>query len=573
VPLLKDIRVLTRPITSPWSLPLTGMDKILAGYQMHDLSPRVRVHGTITYYRQGTAVVLQEGSKSLWIATHTLEPLQVGDEAEASGFPDARDRLLTLTDGAIQDSHVFSPVIPQTMTWRQLGFWSSNTAVGHLNDLVSIEGRVAFQVREAAQDEYVLLADGRLFTAIYHHPTESGVPLPPVASIPLGSTVRVTGICVVPDPSSIIPGEEVPFNILLRSLGDVAVVADPSPLNVRNLIMLAGLLFAVVLAVGARGWLLERQVRRQTVAMARRIEAEAALERRRSKILEDINGSRPLAEVLEEITKLVSFSLRGAPSWCEISNGARLGNHPLNQGLRILRKEIPARSGPPLGTIFAGLEGHAQYGSTELSADECEALSLAAGLAALAIETRHLYSDLMHRSEFDLLTDIHNRFSLDRQLDIQIDAAQRKDGIFGLIYIDLDDFKQVNDRYGHKVGDLFLRDVTLRMKRQLRSEDMLARLGGDEFAVLVGIVRSRADVEEIALRLEHSFDDPFAVEGYILHGSASVGIALYPEDARTKDALLTTADACMYVAKHSRKDLAPVVSEPSNEETLHGPLD
>jgi diguanylate cyclase (GGDEF)-like protein len=91
------------------------------------------------------------------------------------------------------------------------------------------------------------------------------------------------------------------------------------------------------------------------------------------------------------------------------------------------------------------------------------------------------------------------------------------------------------------------------MKRQLRSHDLLARLGGDEFAALVAVVPNRAGVEEIAVRLERCFDEPFAVEGFILRGSASVGIALYPEDGATKDSLLNAADAAMYVAKHTRR--------------------
>src|SRR5208337_2593846 len=170
---------------------------------------------------------------------------------------------------------------------------------------------------------------------------------------------------------------------------------------------------------------------------------------------------------------------------------------------------------------------------------EPEALSVGARLATLAIETRRLYSDLRHRSEFDLLTDIHNRFSLDSHLDALIEEARDKAGVFGLIYIDLDDFKQVNDLYGHHVGDLYLQEVAIRMKRQLRSGDMLARLGGDEFAALMPLLGSRADADEIAVRLERSFDEPFAVEGYVLHGSASVGVALYPVDAATKDSLLS----------------------------------
>jgi diguanylate cyclase (GGDEF)-like protein len=194
-------------------------------------------------------------------------------------------------------------------------------------------------------------------------------------------------------------------------------------------------------------------------------------------------------------------------------------------------------------------------------ADESAPLSMAVGLATLAIETRRLYSDLVHRSEFDLLTDIHNRFSLENNLDLQIAQARQSAGVFGLIYIDLNDFKQVNDVYGHQVGDMFLQEVAIRMKRQLRAIDMLARLGGDEFAVVLPMIHSRREVEEIAQRLESSFDDPYPLDGYVLRGSASVGIALYPEDGTTRDSLLSAADAAMYVAKQTKRHVDELLSE------------
>jgi diguanylate cyclase (GGDEF)-like protein len=90
------------------------------------------------------------------------------------------------------------------------------------------------------------------------------------------------------------------------------------------------------------------------------------------------------------------------------------------------------------------------------------------------------------------------------------------------------------------------------MKRQLRPGDTLARLGGDEFAVLVPVAHSRGEVEEIAERLEFSFHEPFVRDGCVIHGSASVGVALYPEDAESVETLLSAADASMYVAKHTR---------------------
>jgi diguanylate cyclase (GGDEF)-like protein len=550
---LADIKVLKRASASPWSLPVTPMDQVLAVYHLRDFTPRVRIDGTITYYQPGSAVVLQNGRKSLWVATHTLDPLQIGNRAAVTGFPDAHDRMLTLTDGEVQDSHIFAPVVPQPATWKQLAFWSANRPDGHLYDLVSIEGQVVTEVREASQDEYILSSDGQLFTAIYRHPRATPQ-LPPMRQVPLGSRIRVTGICIVENSSTINPGEEAPFNILLRSSDDIDVLASPSLLNVRNLIIVVGLLLGVVIVIASRGWTLERKVRRQTATMAAGTEAEAAMERRRSRILEDINGTEPLAGVLEEIVELVSFRLGGSPCWCEITDGARLGNYPADaQALFIVREQITGRSGAALGTILAGL-----CAGSALTTHHPEAISMGARLAALAIETRRLYSDLLHRSEFDLLTDIHNRFSMERQLDTLIEEAREKAGIFGLIYLDLDEFKKVNDLWGHHIGDLYLREVTVRMKRQLRARDMLARLGGDEFAVLLPVVRNRAEVEDIAVRLERCFDDPIGAEGLALQGSASFGIALYPEDGASRDSVLNAADAAMYRAKDAKRQAGKI---------------
>src|ERR1035441_6771344 len=466
---MADVKILKPAGSSPWALPVTPMDTIVAGYRMRDLTARIRVHGTITYYQPGVAVVLQDGAKSLWIATETSDPLQIGDVADATGFPDVHDGFLNLVRGEIQDSHVQAPIAPLPATWQSLTL-GGNTYIAHIYDLVSIEGQVVTEAREASQDEYVLISDGHQFSAIYRHSDKASlIPLPEMKMIPLSSKVRVSGICILENSNPF--NGPVPFNILLRSFDDITVVAKPPWLNIPNLTRMVILLLLVVIAFGAWGAVLMRKVHRQTTVMAAHAEAEASLERRRSRILEDINGSRPLAEILEEIAELVSFKLDGAPCWCQIADGARLGNCPPElTALRIVREEIPARSGKPLGTLFAALDPLAKPG-----ANESEALSMGAGLATLAIETRRLYSDLRHRSDFDLLTDVHNRFSLDKYLDRQIDEERQNAGIFGLIYIDLDEFKQVNDLYGHQVGDLYLQEVALRMKQQLRSRAMLAR--------------------------------------------------------------------------------------------------
>jgi len=554
VPSLGDVKILKRTGVSLKSLPVTPMDDILKGYAVHDRSQRIRVHGTITYYQPGSSAVLQDGEKSLWISTLYEKPLQIGDLADATGFPDARNGSLALTHAEILDSGQAAPLQPKSVTWPELA-----TGADAFN-LISVEGRVLMAVREADRDEYVMVSGDHLFSCIYVHPdVEAGIQVAPMKQIAIGSRVRITGVSMVYYGSDPFQGP-VAFEILLRSPNDLEMVAAPSLLNVRNLVVVVVLLLLVVGGGSVRAWFLERKVRRQTAALAARIEAEATLERRRSRILEDINGARPLQEILEEIAATASLTLGGAPCWCELADGSQVGQRPAAAaGARFLGEEIAARSGFTLGTLFTAV-----HADKQTNIEETEALKTAARLATLAIDTRRLYSDLVRRSEFDLLTDIHNRFSLDRQLDACIKAAQGSETSFGLIYVDLDEFKQVNDAYGHRVGDLYLQEVAMRMKRQLRSGDMLARLGGDEFAALLPLVCNRTQVEEIALRLERSFDDPFAVDGYLLRGSASVGVSMFPDDGITKDSLLSAADAAMYVTKHTRDASDALSSRRSN---------
>jgi diguanylate cyclase (GGDEF)-like protein len=551
------IKILHHQPFEPWLLPVTPMDRMFTGYRIRDLTQRMRVEGTITYYQPGAALVLQDGPKSLWIQTDAYNPLRIGDRATAIGFPAIENGFLTLTQSEIRDSSVSAPIVPSLFTWRDLAS-GGNESASHIFDLVSIEGQVVTEVRQATQDEYVLEANGRLFSAIFRHPGSlSRVPLLPMKQVALGSRIRVTGICMLADANPF--NGEVPFNVLIRNFDDIAIITRPPLLNVRRLMLLVGLLLSVVIAIGARSWFLERRIRHKTAALA-------YVERRRSLILEAINSSQPLSETIEQITEVVSFKLHGAACWCEIGDDARLGKWPAKiTSQRIIQHEIPSRSGVALGTIHAAI-----HRLSRPCPEESEALSLGASLAALAIETSRLYSDLVHRSEFDLLTDVPNRFSLEKQLHALIHDASQFAAIFGLIFIDLDRFKQVNDQYGHQVGDLYLQQTALRMKHQLRPADTLARLGGDEFAVVVPAVRKRAELEEIALRLEHSFDEPFSVGGIVVHGSASVGIALYPEDAGTADGLLSSADGAMYVVKQSRHcdEQRPVVA-PSSSDLAH----
>ncbi|MDR3792540.1 MAG: GGDEF domain-containing protein [Terracidiphilus sp.] len=531
---LGNFHILHRASTDPWLLPATPMDSIVSAYHVHNLSRRVRVHGVVTYVEPGQTAVLQDGERSLWIGTENRDPLHVGDVADAIGFPRITGGLLQLTQAEIRSTGARASIAPLSLGWAGLA------AGRHIFDLVSTEGTVVMQVGGPTQDEYVLSADGYVFSAIYRHPLDASAHhLEPLRKLPIGSRVRATGICVQDTAD---PGDSrIPFNLLLRSPGDIQILRGPSLLTIRNMVLSVLILALLLVGVSARFWSVERKVRREMATVA-------YSERRRSRILEEINGSTPLAEIVEQTTELVSFRLQGAPCWVQIAGGACLGSKPSNSGgLRIHELPIPAHSGPPLGLISAAFDPHVDY-----KLGEGEALSMAAGLITLAIETRKAYSDLVRRSEVDLLTDVQNRFSFERRVEAQIKFARQSASIFGIIYIDLNDFKQVNDVYGHQFGDFYLQEVARRMKRQLRPSDVLARLGGDEFAVLVCEVGSRAQVDEIAQRLEHCYDDPFQVAGSVVRGSAALGVAMYPQDARTRDSLIGAADYAMYDVKNTR---------------------
>lgn len=228
------------------------------------------------------------------------------------------------------------------------------------------------------------------------------------------------------------------------------------------------------------------------------------------------------------------------------------GNKPADlKDWTVLSEPIIGHARQVLGLLHLARNRH-----SEPSTREWTALLQGVRIAGLAIENRRNYSDLLYRSSFDPLTGINNRSSADTKLDAVIETASQTPNIFGLIYIDLDAFKQVNDKYGHKLGDQYLQEASRRLARQLRDVDMLARVGGDEFIAIVPCVHTRSEVEEIALRLQRCFDHPFELGTHQLQGSASMGIALFPTDGNSKDALLSAADAAMYVNKNMHKQRA-----------------
>lgn len=162
---------------------------------------------------------------------------------------------------------------------------------------------------------------------------------------------------------------------------------------------------------------------------------------------------------------------------------------------------------------------------------------------------------LRQQATHDPLTGLVNRAHFQEILDRALARAERNRQTFGVAYIDLNDFKQVNDRHGHHVGDLLLTEVARRIGALVRAGDCAARFGGDEFVVLVDD-RTDYGVYRLTERLRDAFAEPFLADGISLSITASIGVALYPDHGKLGVNLLKAADKAMYRAKSSRKGRA-----------------
>ncbi|MEZ0247316.1 MAG: EAL domain-containing protein [Methylophilaceae bacterium] len=154
-----------------------------------------------------------------------------------------------------------------------------------------------------------------------------------------------------------------------------------------------------------------------------------------------------------------------------------------------------------------------------------------------------------HLAFYDTLTDLPNRSLLSDRIKQTIADASWHGYLFGLMLLDLDRFKEVNDTLGHGVGDALLREAAGRLLECVRIYDTVARLGGDEFAILLPQVRDSGDLALVAQKIIEAFQQPFQISGKELFVSASIGIALYPSDSAEIDALFKYADSAMYHAK------------------------
>ena len=175
---------------------------------------------------------------------------------------------------------------------------------------------------------------------------------------------------------------------------------------------------------------------------------------------------------------------------------------------------------------------------------------VAVGMIVIVLEDQfRRIMDLVHHDE---LTGLANRRLLEDRLGEALNRANRKGKKVAILILDVDHFKEINDTYGHRIGDLALQHVVVRLTSRLGVSGTLARSGGDEFTI-VSDVDDAHGAQVLVANLEMAFAIPLKLEGNIVHTGLSIGLALYPNDGQTPDQLYTVADQAMYVSKRARR--------------------
>ncbi|HPC85502.1 MAG TPA: diguanylate cyclase [Smithellaceae bacterium] len=176
------------------------------------------------------------------------------------------------------------------------------------------------------------------------------------------------------------------------------------------------------------------------------------------------------------------------------------------------------------------------------------------GIGRDVTERRLTEEKIQYLATHDFLTELPNRMMFGHLLHQAVQTAKRYQKQFAVLFIDLDGFKEINDRMGHEAGDRLLKEIAARLKNNLRAADVAARMGGDEFVLLMEEVTDSASVATVARKINDGIAQPFIIHGLEQHITASIGISLYPNDGQDGQTLLTRADQAMYAAKAKGKN-------------------
>ncbi|SHI58153.1 diguanylate cyclase domain-containing protein [Halodesulfovibrio aestuarii] len=190
--------------------------------------------------------------------------------------------------------------------------------------------------------------------------------------------------------------------------------------------------------------------------------------------------------------------------------------------------------------------------SAHWSIDPKNQIPYVEGILSDVTERRRVELDLQRRATRDCLTGVFSRGSFYEKLSSILATARYENSIFAVLYLDLNDFKNVNDTHGHHCGDIVIKELVGRISAQIRERDVFGRIGGDEFCIVLENVRAACDVDAVIRKIHSVVDAPIRInDEKLVSVGLSVGVAMYPEDGDTPEVLLQRADHAMYLEKRS----------------------
>ena len=569
--------VLVSPPATPFQrIPLISLDGLLRSDRAVRPMERIRTAGVLTLYDPGDDMVIEDGDDTLLIETRQMDAMPIGERVEVTGFPTAING-----SPALELAQAFPQGGVTPLRERVVSFTEAMSGL-YNDDLVALEGELVSETQESHLDTLTLRSGSRIFQAVYRKRPADPDPIPVYQP---GTKLRVAGVCIVRIRG--FWGSVGSFQVHMRTAEDIRVVAWPTWWTVRNLLFVTcGLLGAVLGVLGWGVWVRrrlnqnEKLLRQRVEAEGTRLETLARLERQRSHILELINSFEPLPRVFSEIYRFTADMWPGVKAYAHVLENRKLhmvdGAALSGSEAERLQEVDPGYSLEPCAVAvrkrtLVSVPGARPLWSRRLISSHGEVLgtmtfegrigesvsfnqaafNFGCNLAAIAIDNRRLYEALLHRSEHDQLTGLPNRVLVEARLENALRVARESRGCVAILFLDLDEFKSVNDTYSHRVGDLYLCEAARRFQSCLRESDVLGRVGGDEFMAVITELTNPAQAREIASRILRAMQEPFVMNGITMRGSVSIGVAILERAGATASELKHQADEAMYASKRA----------------------
>jgi len=556
-PTLKDSMVLEPAPPDPFNIQATSIADV--GRFSADLSDlhRVKVVGTVTARFPQRGLFLMDATGGLYAESQDGSPVEPGDEVEVIGFPAAGNYTPVLKSAAIHPLRSHHDLVAAKITGRMA------LKGGFDAQLVTITGTVRGYHQQSGVYTPVLESEDHVtFQAVFRGQLASDW----LGSI--GSKASVTGVCSIKADDNGNPSE---FQIVLRTPADGKVLSSPPWLTARRALLLLSGFAILIFVVAAWVLVLRRRVRHQTEVIRLRLENEAALEERYRRTFERnltglyiANRDGTIIDCNDSCAQILGFD--GRTDLLEHREEAQTITRQFYNneaalvpgGKRIVNAEhrFQRRDGR-WGWVLSNTRHVQQKNEGE---DIIEG-----GLVDIT-DRKSAEERVKFLAYYDSLTGVANRTLLQDRLSKALANAKRHREKVGLLFLDLDRFKNINDSLGHSYGDMLLQEIAVRLQAWAREQDTVARLGGDEFIVALGSIEDGSDAAVAAERIARAIGTEFHLHDRVLNVTCSIGISIYPDHGEDVETLIKHADAAMYSAKEVGRNTFRFFTEGMNAE-------